>query len=112
MRFGVDGCDDGQRHPEHTEKELHGGLWCDASLHVPKDHDESHGLAGGERLREPGEAKLGIRRVGRAGARGAALGGRVDVDGVLRPLRERLVEDRLVEGVRVAEEGILAASSY
>lgn len=95
-----------------TEKELHGGLGRDARLHVPKDHDERDGLAGGEGLGKPGEAELGVRRVGRADARGAALGGRVDVDGVLRPLRERLVKYCLVEGVRVAEEGILAAIGY
>lgn len=108
----MDGYDSGHNHPGLTEKELHGGLGRNASLHVPKDHNEGDRLAGGEGLGKPGEAELGVRRVGRADARGAALGGGVDIDGVLRPLRERLVEYRLVEGIRVAEEGILAASSY
>lgn len=94
-----------------TEKELHGGLRCHTSLHVPKDHDERDGLAGGEGLREPGEAELGVRRVGGADAGGSALGGRVDVDGVFGPLGECLVEYRLVEGVWIAEEGVLTAVS-
>lgn len=94
-----------------TEKELHGGLRCHTSLRVPKDHDERDGLAGGESLREPGEAELGVRRVGGADADGSALGGRVDVDGVFGPLGECLVEYRLVEGVWIAEEGVLTAVS-
>lgn len=93
-----------------TEEELNGSLGGDASLHVPKDHDEGDGLARGEGLSEPREAELGVGRVGGADAGGPALGGRVDVDGVLCPLRQCLVEDGLVEGVRVAKEGVLAAA--
>lgn len=94
---------------ELTEEELYRSLGCHTSLHVPEDHDERDGLAGGEGLREPGEAELRVRRVGGADAGGPALGGRVDVDGVFGPLGECLVEYRLVEGVWVAEEGVLTA---
>lgn len=88
---------------------MYWSLRCNSGLHVPEDHDERDGLAGGEGLREPGEAELRVRRVGGADAGGSALGGRVDVDGVFGPLREGLVEYRLVEGVWVAEEGVLTA---
>lgn len=97
------------RQLELTEKELNGSLGSNSGLHVPEDHDERDGLAGGEGLREPGEAELRVRRVGGADAGGPALGGRVDVDGVFGPLGECLVEYRLVEGVWVAEEGVLTA---
>lgn len=93
-----------------TKEELNGSLGRHASLHVPKDHDEGDGLACGEGLSEPREAELGVGRVGGADAGGPALGGRVDVDGVLCPLRQGLVKDGLVEGVRVAKEGVLTAA--
>lgn len=94
-----------------TEEELDRGLGRDASLHVPKDHDEGDGLAGGEGLGEPREAELGVGRVGGTDASSPAFGGCVDVYGVLCPLRECLVEDGLVERDRVAEEGVLTATS-
>lgn len=99
------------RRLEPTKKELHGSFGRNAGLHVPKDHDERHGLSGGEGLSEPGEAELGVRRVGCADASGAAFGGCVDAYCVFRPLCECLVEYRLVEGVWVAEEGVLTAIS-
>lgn len=94
-----------------TEKELHRSLGRDTSLHVPEDHNERHGLARCEGLSEPRKAELGVRRVGSTDSSGPALGGCVDVDGILCPLRECLVEYCLVEGIRVAEEGVLTAVS-
>lgn len=92
-----------------TKEELHRSLGRDTGLHVPEDHDERHGLAGGEGLSEPREAELGVRRVGCTDASRPAFGGCVDVDGVFRPLSKGLVEDCLVEGNWVAEEGVLTA---
>jgi hypothetical protein len=93
-----------------AKKELHGGLGRNAGLHVPKDHDKRHRLAGGEGLGQAGEAELRVGPHGGADARRAGPGGYVYADVVFfGPLCECLVEDGLVEGVWVAEEGVLTA---